>query len=134
MSAALGSPLKIPSTFGQDNQRVAVHHGCNQPRQLVIVGKHQLCDAYCIVFIHDGYDAIVEHYAHTGALVQVFTTGGKALFHGENLPDVHAILAEKIVVEAHKFDLSQRREELPLRYTVELTVDMKLSPPACHRA
>ena len=116
----------------QDDKRVAIQHGGDEPRKLVVVGEHQFGDTHRVVFIDNGNDTVFKHHLHTCALVEILAACGEALFHREHLTYMAAILTEKVVVESHEFHLAKSREELSLLYAVELVLYVNLVAPASH--
>ena len=71
-----------------------MHHLCYEPRELVIVGKHQLCQADGVVLIDDGYHPVVEHHLHAGLLIAEVFFGLEVALHRQYLSDVESVFAE----------------------------------------
>ena len=60
---------------GEQNQQFCIEHTGNQPRQFVVIGKHQFGNAQGIVLIHDGQYAVLQHHGHAVALIEIFLAG-----------------------------------------------------------
>ena len=82
----------------QDNERLGVHHGRDEPRELVVVGEHQFGDRDGVVLVDDRQHAVGEHRLHAVALVEVLPPCGEALLGGEHLPADDAVFVEEVVV------------------------------------
>ena len=98
----------------QQHQCVGLHHAGNEAGKLVVVGKHQLSDAHCVVLIDHGQHAVLQHHGHAGPLVLILFAGLKVLLHCEHLPDADVILPEEVVVQPDKLHLSECGEQLSL--------------------
>ena len=80
--------------ISQNDKRITAHHRCNEPGELIIICKHQLGNAYRIIFIDDRYNPIAEHDIHAGTLIKIFTTGRKTFLHCKHLTNRHLKLTK----------------------------------------
>ena len=119
--------------IGENDESICRHHRSHKSGKLIIIGEHQLSDAGGIVLIDNRKHSVLKHNIHAGTLIEVFATGGKTLLHRQHLTDMHAILTEEIIVKTDELHLSEGREELPLRHTVEFMVDLQFITTRSHR-
>ena len=110
--------------IAEDDENLRIHHGCDEPRQFIVVREHQFADRNRIVFIDDRDDVIFEHHRHTVLLVQIVAACPEILFGRKHLPDGNAMLAEELVIAVDQFCLAYGRKQLALVYTVELLLRM----------
>ncbi len=116
----LGRTVVDAVYVGENDELVGIEHGSDESGQLVVVGEHKFGDGDSVILVDDRNDAVVEHHAHAGTLVEVFAACGEALLHGEHLTDVQSVLAKEVVVVVYELCLSHSREQLPLLHAVEL--------------
>ena len=116
----------------EQDERISMHHLCNETRKFIVIGKHQLGNADRIVLVDDGQYVVLEHDRHTGTLVAVLLAGLEVLLHGEHLADMDAELTEQVVVQSHEFHLSDGRKQLALFHRVERVIDGEFPSSAGH--
>ena len=105
-SRIVGMPGIDAIDVREQDERVGLHHLCDEAGEFIVIGKHQLGNADGIILIDDGKNVVLEHYGHTGLLITVLFTRLEVLFHSEYLTNVYAELAEQVVVETNEFDLT----------------------------
>ena len=96
----------------QYHKRVHIHHRGDESRQLIVVGKHQLGERHCVVFVDNGDDSIFKHHFHAMFLIEIMPACREAFLQRQHLTARHAVVAEKLIIVIDELHLSNSRKQL----------------------
>ena len=118
----------------QYHKQLSIHHGSNEARELIVVGKHKFGYRYRIVLVDDRNHIVFEHYAHTALLIEIMTASAKTFLGGEHLTHHYVVLAKELVVAIYQLCLTHSREELSLLHAVEFFESLHFAKARSHSA